>query len=157
MGLTNVDFTSMDQITDVEAKGYYDEHVKSKGHDEVFKILLAGTREHTRILLPWNKKLPSYHEGIKQSINDHVTEAYRKLIQLRHSDKTLVYGDFKVISRKKDHFTYQRGEDYLIDCSLSDKNQTAYVPSKDWKLIYPKMVDKNTMKPYEARIYKKAD
>lgn len=155
MGLTNVNFTSMDQITDVEAKGYYEEHVQSKGHDEVFKILLAGTREHTRILLPWNKKFPSYHEGIKQNINEHITDVYKKLIHLRHSDKSLVYGDFKVINKKKDHFTYQRADDYLIDCNLSDKNQTAYVPSKQWKLIYPKMVDKNTMKPYEARIYKK--
>ena len=27
MGLTNVNFTSMDQITDVEAKGYYQEYI----------------------------------------------------------------------------------------------------------------------------------
>ena len=156
MGLSNVDFTSMDQITDVEAKGYYAEHIQTKSHEEVFNLLLAGTREHTRILLPWNKKLPAWHEGIQQNINEKVMDAYKQLIHLRQSDKTLIYGDFKVINRKKDHFTYQRGNDYMIDCNLSETSLKAYVPSSEWKLIYPKMVDKNTMKPYEARIYKKS-
>lgn len=156
MGLSNVDFTSMDQITDVEAKGYYEEHIQTKSHEEVFNLLLAGTREHTRILLPWNKKLPAWHEGIQQNINEKVMDAYKQLIHLRQSDKTLVYGDFTVVNRKKDHFTYQRGNDYLIDCNLSETSLKAYVPSSEWKLIYPKMVDKNTMKPYEARIYRKS-
>ena len=74
MGLSNVDFTSMDQITDVEAKGYYEEHIQTKSHEEVFNLLLAGTREHTRILLPWNKKLPEYHKDIKQKINTKVQD-----------------------------------------------------------------------------------
>jgi len=155
MGLTNVEFTSMDQITDVEAKGYYTEQIEKKSHDEIFKILLAGTREHTRILLPWNEKLPPWHEGLIQKINPKITEVYRQLIQMRHSDKTLVYGDFTVINRKKNHFAYQRGNDYLIDCNLSENNEKPTPVSKDWQLIFPKMVDKNVMKPYEARIYKK--
>lgn len=57
MGLTNYDFTSMDEITDVEANNYYDEKVsEGKNPEDVFKIILAGTREHGRVLLPWNKK-----------------------------------------------------------------------------------------------------
>lgn len=156
MGLVNVDFTSMDQITDVEAKGYYDEQIQKKSHDEVFKILLAGTREHTRILLPWNKTLPSWHQGLKQEANLKVTEVYKQLIALRHSDHALVYGDFNVLNKKKNHFTYTREDKYLIDCNLSDQNEKAFSVSKEWQLIYPKMVDKNTMKPYEARIYKKS-
>lgn len=156
MGLVNVDFTSMDQITDVEAKGYYDEQIQKKSHDEVFKILLAGTREHTRILLPWNKTLPSWHQGLKQEANLKVTEVYKQLIALRHSDHALVYGDFNVLNKKKNHFTYTREDKYLIDCNLSDQNEKAFSVSKEWQLIYPRMVDKNTMKPYEARIYKKS-
>ena len=156
MGLVNVDFTSMDQITDVEAKGYYDEQIQKKSHDEVFKILLAGTREHTRILLPWNKTLPSWHQGLKQEANLKVTEVYKQLIALRHSDHALVYGDFNVLNKKKNHFTYTREDKYLIDCNLSDQNEKAFSVSKEWQLIYPKMVDKNTMKPYEARIYRKS-
>ncbi len=155
MGLANYEFTSMDQITDVEAKGYYAEHIEKKSHDEIFKILLAGTREHTRILLPWNKTLPPWHQGLHQDADSDITKIYQKLIELRHSDKTLIYGDFKVLNRKKNHFMYQRGDSYLIDCNLSDAAIRASVVSKDWQLIFPKMVDKHTMKPYEARIYKK--
>ena len=155
MGLANVDFTSMDQITDVEAKGYYNEHIQTKSHEEVFNLLLAGTREHTRILLPWNKKLPSWHEGIKQNINEKVFDAYKHLIHLRQNTESLVYGEFKVINRKKDHFTYQRGNEILVDCNLSENSLKANDYGRQWKLIYPKVVDKNTMKPYEARIFKK--
>lgn len=155
MGLANVDFTSMDQITDVEAKGYYNEHIQTKSHEEVFNLLLAGTREHTRILLPWNKKLPSWHEGIKQNINEKVFDAYKHLIQLRQNTESLVYGEFKVINRKKDHFTYLRGNEILVDCNLSENSLKANDYGRQWKLIYPKVVDKNTMKPYEARIFKK--
>ena len=155
MGLANYEFTSMDQITDVEAKGYYAEHIEKKSHDEIFKILLAGTREHTRILLPWNKTLPSWHQGLHQDADPDITKIYQKLIELRHSDKTLIYGDFKVLNRKKNRFMYQRGDSYLIDCNLSDAAIKASVVSKDWQMIFPKMVDKHTMKPYEARIYKK--
>ena len=155
MGLANVDFTSMDQITDVEAKGYYNEHIQTKSHEEVFNLLLAGTREHTRILLPWNKKLPSWHEGIKQNINEKVFDAYKHLIQLRQNTESLVYGEFKVINRKKDHFTYQRGNEILVDCNLSENSLKANDYGRQWKLIYTKVVDKNTMKPYEARIFKK--
>ena len=155
MGLANVDFTSMDQITDVEAKGYYEEHIQTKSHEEVFNLLLAGTREHTRILLPWNKKLPPWHEGIEQKINEKVFDAYKHLIHLRQHEESLIYGDFKVINRKKDHFTYQRGNDILVDCNLSENALKANDYGKQWQLIYPKMVDKNTMKPYEARIFKK--
>jgi oligo-1,6-glucosidase len=53
MGLVNYDFTSMNQITDVEAKGYYDEWILKKSHREVFDTIVAGTREHCRILLPF--------------------------------------------------------------------------------------------------------
>ena len=157
MGLSNYKFTSMDQITDVEAKGYYEEHIQKMSHEEVFKILLAGTREHTRILLPWNTELPEYHKGLTQDIKPEVQEVYKQLIHLRNSDKTLVYGDFKVINRKKNHFTYQRNKDtsYMIDCNLSDETQKAAQVSSEWQLIFPSIVDKNTMKPYEARIYKK--
>jgi oligo-1,6-glucosidase len=75
MGLANYAFTSMDQITDVEAKGYYAEHIEKKSHEEVFATILAGTREHCRVLLPWNDKLPEYHTGLKQPTKPEVLQA----------------------------------------------------------------------------------
>ena len=88
MGLANYDFTSIDQMTDVEAKGYYEEKCQTQSPEKVFKELLAGTREHCRVLLPWNKTVNPCHEGLKQDIDHKVTTEYMKLIQHRMWIKT---------------------------------------------------------------------
>ena len=158
MGLANYDFTSMDQISDVESKGYYEEHIAKESHEKVFKTILVGTREHARVMLPWNKKLPSYHEGLTQTINEEVYKAYKDLIALRHNDETLIYGEFEVLNKKKDHFTYKRKgkSEYIIDCNLSENVQKAYFPGNDYIQIYPKTdFIKSTLDVYEGRIFKK--
>ena len=156
MGLVNYNFTSMDQITDVEAKGYYAEHIQNKSHDEVFKIILSGTREHTRILLPWNEKLPEYHQGLTQTINSNVFKAYKQLIQLRHEDKTFIYGDFEVLNKKKNHFTYKRtlNNQYIIDCNLSNITQKTKL-FNGYTCIYENNANDHNIDAYGVRIYKK--
>ena len=159
MGLVNYPFTSMDQITDVEAKGYYEEHIKNQSHEEVFATILAGTREHTRVLLPWNETLPEYHAGLKQEMKEEIRQVYKKLIELRRSDETFVYGDFEGLNRKKDRFTYRRrldGKEYIIDCNLGQKEQNAWNPKEGYELIYPEYPDCiRKLDAYEARIWKK--
>jgi len=159
MGLVNYNFTSMNQITDVEAKGYYAEHILKKAHREVFKTIVAGTREHCRVLLPWNEKVPSYHEGLKQDINEVILQYYKKMIQLRQSDKAFVYGDFQVYDRKKNSFTYvrrHRDAEYVIDCNLGKEPRKAYPVGKGYKLVMPSTVkEKGMLDAYEARVYKR--
>lgn len=124
MGLVNYGFESMDEITDVEAKGLYAELMeKGKAPKEAFDVILSGTREHARRLLPWNdtKDVPKH---LIQNADDSVTEDYRKLIALRHNHKAFVYGDFEVKNRKKDRFTFVRklgNEEFLVDCNLGIK------------------------------------
>lgn len=157
MGLVNYDFTSMEQITDVEAKGYFAEHTQTKSAEEVFRTILAGTREHCRVLLPWNAELPSYHAGLHQEIREKIQKAYRDLIALRHSDEALVYGDFEVVNRKKDRFVYRRsldGRSYVIDCNLGKKEQKAWVPEAGYELVYGKAAGA-TLGAYEGRIWRK--
>ncbi len=160
MGLSNYAFTSMEQITDVEAKGYYQELLeKGKTGEEAFATILAGTREHCRVLLPWNEKLPSCHEGLAQEINQEVQETYRRLIALRKADETLIYGDFKVLNDKKDRFTYSRslgGSRYIIDCNLGKKKQKAYQSRGDYELVYASAEwEEGFLQAYEARIWRK--
>ena len=156
MGLTNYGFTSMDQITDVEAKGYFAEYVNQMSEKEAFQKILCGTREHTRVLLPWNEKLPSYHEGLTQKINENVTDAYRELIGLRRKDQTLIYGEFDVLNKKKDRFVYKRsldGKEYIIDCNLGKEVQKAYV-ADGYECIFTTGGKGGTLGAYEARIWK---
>ena len=157
MGLTNYQFTSMNQITDVEAKGYYAEYVNQMSEQEAFQKILCGTREHTRVLLPWNEKLPSYHEGLMQKMNENVTDTYRELIRLRREDQTLIYGEFDVLNKKKDRFVYKRsldGKEYIIDCNLGKEVQKAYA-AEGCECIFTTGGKDDTLGAYEARIWKK--
>ncbi len=159
MGLKNYEFTSMDQITDVEAKGYYAEHIVKKSHEEVFNTILAGTREHCRVLLPWNDKLPEYHAGLTQEISENIQNFYKELIKLRQSDKAFVYGSFEVLNKKKNRFVYKRqlkDSAYIIDCNLDQKDALAYAMPEGYKLVFPvNTTYSEKLGAYEARIWKK--
>ena len=159
MGLVNYKFASMDEVYDVEAKGKYAELLEQgKTPEEAFAVILAGTREHTRVLLPWNEFPAGTREGLIQKEKPEVRDFYKKLIELRHKEKALVYGKFQVLCKKKDRFVYSRslnGTEFVIDCNLGDK------PKKAWKcdgyeLVLPEQVaDHAMLQPYEAKIYKR--
>ena len=157
MGLVNYQFSSMEQVTDVEAKGYYAQYLETMSEKEAFDKILAGTREHTRVLLPWNEKLPEYHEGLVQNIRKNIVEVYKELIGLRHSDQVFVYGEFIVLNRKKDRFVYERsldGASYLIDCNLGKETKKAY-STAGYQCIFTTGSTKEQLEAYEARIWKK--
>jgi oligo-1,6-glucosidase len=162
MGLANYGFTSMEQITDVEARGYYAEHVKKEPAEKVFATILAGTREHARVMLPWNEKLPACHAGMRQEPKEEVLSAYRKLLRLRREEKAFVYGAFRVLDRRKDRFVYARklGERvYVVDCNLGGKPCRAFSPKGKWKLVYDTVQAEErtvrTLQGYEARILRR--
>lgn len=160
MGLVNYHFISPDEPTDVEAKGLVAE-LREKGESEesILKTINAGTREHTRILLPWNTYSEDVREGLRQSINEEITKTYKDLIALRKNDKALIYGDFKVLCDKKDRFTYSRtlnGTEYVIDCNLGKGMVDSYITGNGYTAVY---LSKNSishkLSAYEARIWKK--
>ena len=159
MGLANYDFTSMEQITDVEAKGYYEEHRKKEPKEKVFGDILAGTREHARVLLPWNKKLPPCHEGLYQKPKKEVFAAYRRLLLLRHQEKAFVYGSFRVLCKRKDRFVYARafsGQVFVVDCNLSPRPCMAFPLKGSWQVVYGTNKKRGRiLSGYEARIYKR--
>lgn len=163
MGLANYPFTSMEQITDVEAKGYYQEHVQTEPPEQVFASILAGTREHARVLLPWNQELPPWHRGLRQEAKPEVLEAYRELIRLRRGARALVYGTFRVRNREKNRFAYERaldGKRYLVDCNLGERRCKAFVMGGRWTLIYdsiPRGGGREELLGYEARIWERED
>ncbi len=163
MGLANYAFTSMEQITDVEAKGYYEEHIGTESAEKVFATILAGTREHARVPLPWNRTVLPCHAGLHQEPKAEVTAAYRSLIELRKNARALVYGDFKAVNRRKDRFAYERtldGECYLIDCNLGEKPCRAQKRQGSWEKIYDTAVltdgaESSTLAGYEACIWRR--
>jgi len=160
MGLINYEFSSVDEITDVEAKGYYQELLeKGKTKEEAFQILLAGTREHCRILLPWVETLEKASDIVKSQAPDMgIRENYKQLIALRKSDETLIYGDFTLLYDKKDRFVYKRslnGKEYIVDCNLGKKVRKAYHVEEGFKLVYASETNmsKQYLNSYEVRIW----
>ena len=157
MGLVNYEFISPDEPTDVEAKGLVAElREKGKAEEEILKTINAGTREHTRILLPWNTYPEDMREGLRQQINEEITKTYKELIALRKSDKALIYGDFEVLNKKKDRFVYSRtlnGTTYIVDCNLGKKQQKSYIPEGYKPVFLSKNSICHELSPYEVRIW----
>ena len=159
MGLVNYPFASMDEITDVEAKGKYAELLEEGMTPErAFQIIVAGTREHTRVLLPWNKFKEGTRPELIQKIRPEITRFYKKMIALRKAEPALVYGDFTVLNKQKDRFVYKRsyeGIEFIIDCNLGDKFRQAW-NVKGYELIMPiRTKNVKLLQPYAIRIYKK--
>lgn len=164
MGLENYEFTSIEQINDVESKGYYKELCEKMTPEEAFEIVKSGTREHARILLPFDENNESIDKQkldfaifAQQKSDEEIFDTYKILIELRKKNSELVYGDFKVLNKGKDRFVYQRGK-FLIDCNLSAKERKSFKYDKTYKLVYSTLCSKTELKklsPYEARIYLK--
>ncbi|MBR3311516.1 MAG: alpha-glucosidase [Solobacterium sp.] len=155
MGLTNYPFRSMDDLSDVESREYYTQLRTKNEEEEVWKIILAGTRDHARVLLPWNE---ISEEHLKQEADTRITEIYRQLIRLRKENPALIYGTYTPVNTKKGHFTYIREDEnarFLIDCNLTDHKAEAYMVDNTAVLIYPDHLNHmDRMDAYEARIWK---
>ncbi len=149
LGLTNYPFTSIEQITDVESKGAYQEYIKTMSKEEAFKKILAGTREHARLMVPWEEI----------DTRKEIWNFYQNMIKMRKEHETFVYGEFILISDKKNHWTYQRKDEYgryIIDCNLSDKSIKREFRGDGLKCImntYGKIENSQMLRPYEAVIY----
>ncbi|MCQ2520155.1 MAG: alpha-glucosidase [Lachnospiraceae bacterium] len=168
MGLVNYDFSSMDEIEDVESKGFYKEYLERMTEKEAFDVIVSGTREHARILLPWNEASNNRPQLIKQqTINENVLNVYKELIEIRKRSHTLKYGEFSVLNSKKGRFVYLRKDKmtdvcdeavdytYLVDINLSDKMTGAY-KTEGYELVFPKSVENaGKLNPYEARIWRR--
>ena len=150
MGLTNYPFTSIDQITDVESKGVYQEYLKTMNEEDAFKKVLSGTREHARLMVPWDD-LESHRE---------IWDFYQMMIKLRKEHETFVYGEFKLLSEKKNHWTYQRVDDngsYIIDCNICEHAVRRGTLPQNIRCIVNtygiKTQHMQELRPYEAAIY----
>lgn len=176
LGLVNGIFESIEDYRDVESINLYDD-LKAKGHEEekILQTLHASTRDHARIVMPWDKS-PGKGFSTSQpwigaeigdgSLNcademadpDSIYHFYKTLIDLRKTYKDLVYGTFEVVYRhQKDYLAYYRhGKEktYFVDMNLSDKAIKPKEKTYLYKLVlgnYP--TESNLLRPYECRLY----
>lgn len=153
MGLTNYPFKSMDDCDDVESKGLFLELSKRMSEEDAFKIIHSGTRDHARVLLPWNE-----NAKFKQEPDTEIQEFYKRFISFRKKTPAIFYGDFKVERSGKDLFTYKReykGNTLLVDCNLGTDYKKAFKVSDDYEVIFKEGCQNGMLSAYGVCVYQK--
>jgi oligo-1,6-glucosidase len=181
LGMSNIKFDRIEDYRDIESINMY-KHLKETGGNiqEFIDAQKISARDNSRTPFqwddsanagftngqPWLKVNPNYttinvesEEKDKKSTLNY----FKKLVSLRKQDKTLVYGDYKLLD-PENKFTYSylrtsSDETLFIALNFSDKDQPIYkdINLRKASLLignYPDQKNKNVLRPYEAVVYK---
>lgn len=175
IGMVNAGFSSIDQFMDVESINLYNELLPKVGSSEALKKIMAGSRDHARTPMQWDSSKnggftssePWIYMGsdyleynVEDELNDpkSILNFYKKLISIRKSDDTLIYGEFiPAAEKRKNVFCYyrmQKDAAYFVELNLTDKPQKRSVKCDMYKLILSNYEGRNSLlRPYEANLW----
>ncbi|WP_301287715.1 alpha-glucosidase [Bacillus sp. 3103sda1] len=153
IGMTNVQFASIDEYRDIETLNMYHEKVSECGenHEMVMQSIYAKGRDNARTPMqwedsehagftsgkPWVQVNPNYKEiNAKQALHDSnsIFHYYKKLIELRKKHEIIVYGTYDLIL--EDHpsiFAYVRtwkDEKLLIIANFTEDSCVFELPEE---------------------------
>ncbi len=182
IGMTNCDYTSIDDFNDVWVKNQYREMIKHDPEDIVLRDLRRKSRDNARTPMQWSDKKYagfSTHEPVQKCVSnypeinvekqekesDSILNAYRTLIKLRRFSEysqTLVFGDFKLVAEEhEDVMVYTRSfenQKLLIIANFRAKTVDFDCDEIINDVIYSnvKRTDKKvvSLKPFEVLIAK---
>lgn len=152
IGMTNVQFDSIDEYRDIETLNMYNEKVHEQGADpaEVMKTIYIKGRDNARTPMqwedaphagfttgtPWLQVNPNYREiNAKQAVADpnSIYNYYKRLIQTRKHNLVLIYGEFEELLQDSEQFyVYTRtlGEERaLIVLNFTNQAHTFSLPT----------------------------
>lgn len=183
LGMTNAEF-GIEDYRDIETLNVYRERLE-KGYRkaDILNSIHAKGRDNARTPMqwddspnagfsegtPWIRVNGNYREiNAKQEIEDNgsIFHYYKKLIGLRKTYEVFADGKFEpLLEEDKDIFAYTRtseDEKLLIVCNFHEKEVPFLLP-EGWSgeeeiLIanYDEIAETEKLRPYEARIYRKA-
>ena len=176
IGMTNFDFTSMDQVQDVESRNIYKLAKKlhlPKGYR--WRMIKTKSRDNARTPMQWDASanggfttgtpwlgVNGNHTRINMAAQmadpDSVRSYFKKMIALRASSDVLKYGVFKYVEANKHLFCFDReyeGKAYRVLLNFSKHPQG--VPCGGTVVIsnYGRTTYDGTLQPYEAVIIEK--
>ena len=136
LGMTNTPFASIADFRDIEALGHYAQAVEHEGRspEDVLTVLRARSRDNARTPMQWNAAPqagftsgtpwlavnPNYPQiNAEAAVKDEesVYHFYRRLIELRHEEPAVVYGDFTMLLPHDERlyaFTRAHGDTTLL-------------------------------------------
>ncbi|WP_347550000.1 alpha-glucosidase [Pseudalkalibacillus hwajinpoensis] len=116
IGMTNVQFESIEDYDDVAIKNLYQHEVEEgKSHQEIMEVIWKSGRDNSRTPMqwsagknagftegsdPWLKLNPNYKViNVEESITESqsIYHFYKNLISLRKSNPVLIYGKYNLI------------------------------------------------------------
>jgi len=175
LGMVNVAFTAIDQFRDVESINMYHASLPELGHDGAFRKLLAGSRDHARTPVQWNR---DPHAGfssaepwiymdedylrynVEDALRDpnSILQFYKRLISIRKANKALIYGDFALaVPKSKEVFAYYRelgDARFYVEINLTEHSQKRPLPCGGFERIASNYeVAHDSLRAYEANLY----
>lgn len=177
ISMGNVDFSSIDEINDVEAVNTYHELVKKgRSKEKAFFRAKTGTRDNSRSPFQWSDsenagfttgtpwlKITSdyrrYNAEDEAKREDSVLNFYKKAIALRKETPALVYGEFKRAENiDAPAFCYYREYKdrlYYVELNLGKKVLPRPIDMQGAKLILStKGAPSAQLRPFEGNIYR---
>ena len=184
--MTNVKFECIDEYKDISTINSYNQRIESGvSEEEALKEVWAVSRDNSRTPMQWdNSKNSGFTDGIPWiKVNENYKEInvekeerdensvlnfYKKLIKLKKSNKTLIYGKYNLILEDDENiFAYARvldDEKFLIIGNLTNKEseynydgenlEYSNLLLNNYVVDYHDSLNKFTLKPYECRVYK---
>lgn len=145
LGMTNYPFKSIDEFDDIEAKGFYDDFVKTGKvpADQFLKEVTQTSRDNARTPFqwsdganagfttgkPWFVVNPNYKEinaTAEMKDPDSVFNYYRKLIKVRQETQALATGTYKDLDPSNNTvYAYTRtlhNQRYLVAVNFTEKD-----------------------------------
>ncbi|WP_413737147.1 glycoside hydrolase family 13 protein [Sodalis sp. RH21] len=182
IGMTNSQFSSLNDFQDVSAKNLYEELRRQGMTDrESISILARTGRDNSRTPMQWNagpnagfsqatpwlavnENYPVVNVALQQRDPGSVLNFYRALIRLRKKEQALVYGHYELVLAEHKHiYAYTRTLDedrIVVLCNLS--GTTAAYEWDDISTLVRTLLLTNSssskengvLTPWETRIYR---
>ena len=180
IGMTNTDFTQMEQFRDVESLNHYD-ILQQKGlsKEDALRIIQIHSRDNGRTPMQWNEEVHGGFSTVEPWIGvnkNHVNinaesqlqdetsifSYYKKLVALRKEYDVIAFGDITPLDAKHSSvFAYERtyGEESLLVVCNFYKKELEWNSGRDlegYKVILgnyeEQFIEENeiTLRPYEA-------
>lgn len=184
LGMTNVRFEDINEYNDIETLNMYKDRIsKGYSHDEIMASIYAKGRDNARTPMQWdsteNAGFTTGKPWLKVNKNykfinvedclqdkDSIFYHYKKLIDIRKHNDTIIYGDYKLLlPEDKNIFAYSRelnGDKIVVVCNFYNKeiNLNFKEDFNNVEILLSNYKDSSILmkdlklRPYEAIMYR---
>ncbi len=177
IGMTNVNYSSISDYSDIRTKDYYNKRVNEneENKEDVFRDIKKISRDNARTPMqwdnskyagfsnkkPWIKENENYKTiNVKKQIDNEnsILNYYKGLISLRKKEDVLINGKTERIEIHENLFAYKRKNDecnITVIANFSNENLFIDISNYGKKIIGNYCNDNyNELKPYEVVVFK---